>query len=1052
MPCCGGDREKGPVALEEQWDYINLDDFKSESCFAPFSYFLVYVFLIISVAVYGVDTFTAVNLLIYARWEGQIEPAIPFSISRWIFAVCIIISFALLFYRWLRAIRAMRSGSIAKSYLDSLAVRIQSIRMGSRGRGWRRFLVFAELTKSKKGAEYIALFAYFSFESWMSIIFADGPRQVVNAITLYSVMQLDLLPGGKDTTDTSGSGVSQFFNNLKILAEDNTERVVVLAGMLFTLVIWVLSMLKLFLAVVLYLIFLFHHIPSEDGSLKAYCKRKINTRLTRIVRKKVNKALFKGVALQDRKPTNPNFGLDKRPTLPALGAMDDDKTPVVTTISRSTTQTTLPAYSSRPGTAARDNKPTLPDVAAFNDKPPPLSRTMTESSAYDDAASISGSTAVSAFSPLDRYGTPAPPVPPLPSQGPAPMPRSQTPRMRPNYNQPPDGYNGPMDRASPAPSMPRTQTPMSRSEFTPTPGPVPRLQTPVSRQGFTPAPAAAFSPNFATAPGYGPVDRASPAPQVPHVQTPMSYTPAPGYGPVDRASPAPQAPRTQTPMTRSNYTPALGYGPDRATPVSYATPFRPYSPAVDPNSQGLASGTPFRPYSPAVGPNSRALNHGLDFNQGVDRTLSPSQSAGLPYPVEPDEYHSASTGAMRSPLAAVPASSSMERTLSPLGSGDSGGYVAFSPAVGSSSMPFAESAPREEHAEYNGRVESVASDMESPFTHETTAETGYHAFDPSALSAEFGHDHDHSHLDLIDDYAARQSYLSLGPSQAENGYLAVNPPSTSPFSAEFGHESPSHEHDHEHEEESHVDPTEDFTARNSVISHGSEHHDGSNSSDDEPSTDPHSIQSATEPRSHEPSIEPHDEQYAIDSADTSTNPFSDITHEASNDAYIAPTPSNGTSTESAILPSTEPDHHDSEQPDPTRPLSLSLHPISPAETNTSYIAFNPFIRSPVSPPAEQEQEHESPATPAEDPFSSPADAEDTPQPQPPTSTSTSTPTSYIAFTPSAVSPATPTAASHDQLQQPSETQSPAQSSSPQARTFSPVQPYRPDHGYDYGQF
>lgn len=114
---------------------------------------------------YGVDTFTAVNLLAFSRWAGQIEPAIPFAASRWVFAVCIIISFVLLVLRWLRAIRAIRSGSIAKSYLDSLAVRIQSIRMGQNGRGWRRFLVFAELTKDRKGAEYIALFTYFSFES-----------------------------------------------------------------------------------------------------------------------------------------------------------------------------------------------------------------------------------------------------------------------------------------------------------------------------------------------------------------------------------------------------------------------------------------------------------------------------------------------------------------------------------------------------------------------------------------------------------------------------------------------------------------------------------------------------------------------------------------------------------------------------------------------------------------------------------------------------------------------------------------------------------------------
>jgi hypothetical protein len=114
--------------------------------------------------VYGVDTFTAVNLLAFSRWAGQIEPTIPFHISRWIYAVCIIISFALLIYRWMVAIRAIRSKSIARSYLNSLAVRIQSIRPGRRGRGWKRFLVFAELTKSKKGAEYVALFTYFSFE------------------------------------------------------------------------------------------------------------------------------------------------------------------------------------------------------------------------------------------------------------------------------------------------------------------------------------------------------------------------------------------------------------------------------------------------------------------------------------------------------------------------------------------------------------------------------------------------------------------------------------------------------------------------------------------------------------------------------------------------------------------------------------------------------------------------------------------------------------------------------------------------------------------------
>lgn len=60
--------------------------------------------------------------------------------------------------------RVMKSGVVAANYLDPLAVKIQSIRTGPRGRGWRRFLVFAALTKERKGTEYVALFTYFSFE------------------------------------------------------------------------------------------------------------------------------------------------------------------------------------------------------------------------------------------------------------------------------------------------------------------------------------------------------------------------------------------------------------------------------------------------------------------------------------------------------------------------------------------------------------------------------------------------------------------------------------------------------------------------------------------------------------------------------------------------------------------------------------------------------------------------------------------------------------------------------------------------------------------------
>jgi len=61
----------------------------------------------------------------------------------------------------------MSRGSVADDYLDPLAVKLQSMRFGT---GWRRFLVFAELTKSKKKVTWIALFVYFQRKGRSKIV------------------------------------------------------------------------------------------------------------------------------------------------------------------------------------------------------------------------------------------------------------------------------------------------------------------------------------------------------------------------------------------------------------------------------------------------------------------------------------------------------------------------------------------------------------------------------------------------------------------------------------------------------------------------------------------------------------------------------------------------------------------------------------------------------------------------------------------------------------------------------------------------------------------
>ncbi|KAG6024474.1 hypothetical protein E4U41_001781 [Claviceps citrina] len=359
MGCASNRKKQTREFADQKWDYINLEDFKAKGCGPGFAYGYLWFMLILSIAVYTVDSFTAVNLLAFNRWSSKIEPTIPFDVSKWIFSVCILLSFLNLAFEAFRAVRVMRRGNVTECFLDSLAVRWESIRLGQ-GQGWRRFLVFAELTKSKKGSEYVALFTYFSFQSWIRVIFCSGPRQAVNALTLRSVYQVKLAP-----TATSVDGaILGFFDKVKALASEDYQQAVILSGMCFTLVVWVFSALFLLMAVLFYVFFLFHWIPRADGGLTGYCERKVTKKLLRIVTAKVNKALAKGQAnrlkaeleLAKRENGEKILQLARAPTLPTLpnvqggNKMGDGLSPLSTmsTLGRNDTTSTLPVYTSRP--------------------------------------------------------------------------------------------------------------------------------------------------------------------------------------------------------------------------------------------------------------------------------------------------------------------------------------------------------------------------------------------------------------------------------------------------------------------------------------------------------------------------------------------------------------------------------------------------------------------------------------------------------------------------------------------------------------------------------
>jgi hypothetical protein len=274
----------------------------------------------------------------------------------------------------------------------------------------------------------------------------------VNALTLYAVYVAQLDPKATD----AGTSFVQFFKNIGVLADAHHQQAVILSGMLFTLVIWVFATLSLILALLFYLLFLWHYIPNSDGGLSSFCERKINERLTKIVSAKVAKALedeerkkLKDARKAAKKGEAPVLG--RQATIPTLfDAKDGDKLPEMPMLNRNDTMTTLPLYTSRPGTPS-SQQPTLPGFELDNmdqKRPFPL-RTATSSSAMSNTSYASNAPLMGAAGEMGygRSESPAPSLPPLDTEG-FPFPqRSMTANSNGSQWQrgpPQQMWNGPM--------------------------------------------------------------------------------------------------------------------------------------------------------------------------------------------------------------------------------------------------------------------------------------------------------------------------------------------------------------------------------------------------------------------------------------------------------------------------------------------------------------------------------------------------------------------------------------------------------------------------------
>ena len=267
------------------------------------------------------------------------------------------------------------------------------------------------------------------------------------------MLKAKLIPVGAHAPNDGHTPVLQFFINVKILAHGNTQQATILFGMLYVLIIWVFSAISLAIACLFYITFLWHHIPSADGSLSQFCQRKVEKRLHQIVRARVDKAIAKehldrvkqvvtgGSGASVGMPTQA-VDYKRQPTLPIL---DTNSAASTITLNNQPTRSDLKAFDSRPaspfgarpaspfggrpaspfvdrpasprpnhGPSALSKEPTVPDMFGGSQRPEVLSRKTTQSSLHSDTsyasdAPLMAGAAEMGYKPQNRRSPPSGP-------------------------------------------------------------------------------------------------------------------------------------------------------------------------------------------------------------------------------------------------------------------------------------------------------------------------------------------------------------------------------------------------------------------------------------------------------------------------------------------------------------------------------------------------------------------------------------------------------------------------------------------------------------------
>lgn len=320
---CSGPKWKREVVPDHKFDFVDTREFIDNGFLMRMKYLWLYILVLKSFLVYVSDIFTAVTMLTTKTWSNQIfsncaqhkvSGCIPidFNVGKWLFVGCIIFSFLLLAYESRKAKKIIASRDISYAFTNVMANNYYSLR------SYAHFCFFDHISNSTKTSDDFAFFVFFVFKSWKRVLLADGPRQTINALTLYAIYVSQRDQG-------KWYDISKYFKGNQLSTSALT------ISTFFTVVVFAGSLLLLVVAAICYVPLLCH----IRGNLKEYCCHKVDKRISTVIKRRQKQRLADAAKLAQKEAMGDFSHLKNKkgefiaqplpqPTLPNLSVDDDD--------------------------------------------------------------------------------------------------------------------------------------------------------------------------------------------------------------------------------------------------------------------------------------------------------------------------------------------------------------------------------------------------------------------------------------------------------------------------------------------------------------------------------------------------------------------------------------------------------------------------------------------------------------------------------------------------------------------------------------------------------